>query len=574
VGQAGGRLAAVALAAVLALAGCAGTRVGRGPARSIALAPVYRPPAQDLYRLLLRRSLDLGPVASRQRVSFLVALRNPSARQQQADLAAIYDPRSPRYGRFESLSQWAARSGPPAAGIRSVQQRLERLGLAGRWQRGGSSMEIAGPARVMARVFGVRVRRYRANDGQRFWASAQDPQLPIWLRRVVAGTGHLSGYAISGLNPAFRPLRLVPPNGLTPSDMLTAYNVRPLRQRGFDGSGQTIAFIEIDGYHQADLDAFTNHFGLPAMHPKVMYGSRLTDVSGETELDMEVAHEIAPGARLLLYNCSSNCSSTDIVSVEQAAARDNPRGVISVSLGGCEVTEGATDANAEKSAFDQADAQGESVLVASGDSGAFECLTEDWGAAPTSQYLGLSCPACAPSVTAVGGTRLSLSQNGTWYREEAWEDPLQTSGTGGGVSTIFGRPAWQTGPGTSNSFNTGNMREVPDVAADADPQTSAEIYVNGSFVEVGGTSQAVPIWAGIAAVMNQYLEANGGHAAGFLNPALYALASQAQAYPPFHDVVTGTNLYYPAGTGYDLATGLGTPNTWNLARDLARYEGK
>jgi kumamolisin len=389
---------------------------------------------------------------------------------------------------------------------------------------------------------------------------------------LVAAAGHLSSYGDVTFRSSLRPSRLVPANGLTPGDVLTAYDIRPLRAKGFDGSGQTIAFIEIDGYHQSDLNDFTDHFNLPPMHPRIKYGSRLHDVSGETELDMEVAHEIAPGARLLLYNCTSDCSDTDIASVETAAARDNPGGVISVSLGGCEVAEGSADAHAESSAFDQADALGESVLVASGDSGAFECLTQNWGAAPTSDYVGLACPACAPSVTAVGGTRLSLSRNGSWYREEAWEDPPETAGTGGGVSTIFPRPSWQTGPGTSSTFNHGNSREVPDVAAIADPLSSAEINVNGSFVEVGGTSQAAPVWAGITAVIDQYLKAKGRHAAGFLNPALYSLARSKPAYPPFHDVVTGTNLVYPAGPGYDMATGLGTPDAWNLARDLLAFQ--
>jgi kumamolisin len=567
-----GRYWVVLAIGALALAGCAGRQASGVPARTIAFAPVRHGPSSNLFLAMLRHDRNLGPVKGTQQVSFLVVLRRRNAAQQQAALTAIYDPHSPQYGKFETPAEWAARYGPSPAAVQSARQRLAHLGLATGWQPGSTSMQISGPARTIERVFAVSVRWYRAAGGQRFWASGRDPRVPAWLRPLVTEVGHLSSYGVSALRPILRPARLVPPDGLTPSDMLATYDIRPLRQAGADGSGQTIAFIELDGYHQSDLDAFTKQFNLPAMHPEIKYGDKLTDVSGETELDMEVAHEIAPGARLLLYNCSSTCTSSDIPAVENAAAKDNPKSIISVSLGGCELAEGSSDAHAENSAFQQADALGESAFVASGDSGAFECLTQNWGAPPTQQYVGLSCPACTPSVTAVGGTHVSLNQNGSYYREEAWEDPLQTAGTGGGVSTIFSRPSWQTGPGTNSPYNTNNARMVPDVAADADPLTSAKIYVQGSFVEVGGTSQATPIWAGITALMNQYLESHGGHAAGFLNPAVYALAANAPRYPPFRDVTIGSNLVYPAGPGYDLATGVGTPDVWNLVRDLAAYQ--
>jgi kumamolisin len=251
----------------------------------------------------------------------------------------------------------------------------------------------------------------------------------------------------------------------------------------------------------------------------------------------------------------------------------NPRGIISMSLGGCETAEGSSTVHAEGNVFAQADALGESVFVASGDSGAYSCLDQDWGASPSPEYIGVSSPASEPGVTAVGGTRLSLHTNSTWYREEVWQDTASTAGSGGGLSAYFTRPSWQRGPGVVNSFNTSNRREVPDVAADADPLSSVQIVVGGQVVQEGGTSQAAPIWAGITALVNQYLRQRGQTAAGFVNPALYALAAGTPAYPPFHDVTVGNNLAYPATPGYDLATGLGTPDAWNLARDLAAYKG-
>jgi kumamolisin len=120
--------------------------------------------------------------------------------------------------------------------------------------------------------------------------------------------------------------------------------------------------------------------------------------------------------------------------------------------------------------------------------------------------------------------------------------------------------------------NAGNARAVPDVAADADPASGAAIVTAGHAQQGGGTSQAAPIWAAIAVLIDQYLHCQGLGPVGFMNPALYHLASTRQPYPPFHDVTRGSNLVDPAGPGYDLATGLGSPDVWNLARDLAAYE--
>jgi kumamolisin len=109
------------------------------------------------------------------------------------------------------------------------------------------------------------------------------------------------------------------------------------------------------------------------------------------------------------------------------------------------------------------------------------------------------------------------------------------------------------------------------VSAVADPATSGAYAIDGDLVREGGTSQAAPVWAGIFALVNQYLQHHGSRALGFANPALYALARTKQTYPPFHDVTVGNNLAYPATAGYDMATGLGTPDAWNLARDLLAY---
>ena len=220
--------------------------------------------------------------------------------------------------------------------------------------------------------------------------------------------------------------------------------------------------------------------------------------------------------------------------------------------------------------FKQGSAQGISIFSAAGDSGAYDCNDTN---------LAVDSPASDPYVIGVGGTNLQTS-GGTYGSESVWSNPTDTqrspegSGGGGGISNTFAQPSWQTGPGVKNQYSNGN-REVPDVSADADPATGYAIYCTvtaagctGNIV-VGGTSAAAPLWAGSMAMINNYLQTQNKSGAGFVSPQLYTLASSTQQYAPFHDVTSGTNLYYPETANYDEASGIGTPDIYNIARDLA-----
>jgi kumamolisin len=137
------------------------------------------------------------------------------------------------------------------------------------------------------------------------------------------------------------------------------------------------------------------------------------------------------------------------------------------------------------------------------------------------------------------------------------------------VSVGFARPPWQTGIGTGGQLDQNNGRQIPDVAADADPATGTMIIVGGAIGQGGGTSLATPIWAGFTALIDQYLRSQHRPPVGFFNPLLYGLANGSPSFPPFHDITLGGNTLYPATPGYDMVTGLGSPDVWNLARDLA-----
>ncbi|MGZ4123537.1 MAG: S53 family peptidase, partial [Tumebacillaceae bacterium] len=201
--------------------------------------------------------------------------------------------------------------------------------------------------------------------------------------------------------------------------------------------------------------------------------------------------------------------------------------------------------------------QGQSVYAASGDSGAYDCGTST---------LDVDNPANDPYVTGVGGTKLTLS-GGAYSSEKVWSNTLYSEGGGGGISRVYSKPSWQTGTGTTNSYSNG-MRQVPDVSADADPSSGYSIYSAGSWTVYGGTSCAAPLWAGITAVNNQYAASKSKPNLGQANPTLYSKFNTTQTYAPYHDITSGSNLYYPATTGYDQASGIGSPNAYNLIRDI------
>jgi kumamolisin len=175
-------------------------------------------------------------------------------------------------------------------------------------------------------------------------------------------------------------------------------------------------------------------------------------------------------------------------------------------------------------------------------------------------------------VTSVGGTRFNATVSGSYPGESAWAycstcNGGNPEGSGGGYSNIFSRPSCQTGSGLAAN----GKRGYPDISADADPNTGADVCYGTSSAcgQFGGTSLAGPLWAGMLAVVNQYLAAQGKPYAGFINSTLYTLATHSQTYAPFHDVTSGTNGAYSAGTAWDAVTGDGSTDLYNLARDMA-----
>lgn len=353
------------------------------------------------------------------------------------------------------------------------------------------------------------------------------------------------------------------PVGYAPRDLRDAYAVQG------DGAGTTVATIQFSGWQARDAEVFARAAGIRLSAGQItsipVAGAR-TDVADGTGGDAEVALDVeavlggAPAARQLVFVAPNTASGAVAVydAVATAAERDGLTAV-SISWGACEQETAPSLLRALEQSLARMVAAGATVLAASGDAGAYGC------AAPgdPDPRLAVDYPASSPSVLAVGGTTLTRS-GGAWT-ETAWSDRRTSApgyagvGTGGGLSTLFPRPAWQAGSGP---------RAVPDVAAVADPRTGIGVYLpdgDGSgWVAGGGTSGSAPLLAGhLASTVSQLGRRLG---LGRVHVPLYAAARTGTG---FRDVVRGDNLRHRAGPGHDLATGLGGPQWSALAPVLA-----
>jgi kumamolisin len=448
------------------------------------------------------------------------------------------------------------------------------------WHAGNGWAIVHGPAAAMANGFAVPIHDYRARSGKQFYSAVAAARVPAGLRGAVEGVGTISSYIPKPRTVFPGIYQDVPKGGLTPTELLNVYDATPLTKAGFTGKGETIVFFEIDGYRPSDLSTYAKQAGLPPLKPVLDTAQPGGKADGqETVLDLEVAHAIVPQARLVVFNMldylrvSSYAQlAVNIGKAYAAVDRKYPKAIWSLSIIlGCNRNYQPADMAPMQQALSTALGHGTSAYVASGDAGGFECKGgTDYGDPPASSDVGVNGLAEIPAMTSVGGTALSTDARGHWIDEQSWTQSSTQQGTGGGVATNVPRPSWQRATGIS-AIQDNTNRLVPDVAADADPFTGVKIFMQGKPATGGGTSQAAPIWAAFTVQLNQYLLANGGHRIGDINPVLYkAAASTPNA---FHDITLGGNAVYGAQRGYDLATGLGTPNVGVLAGAILKAQG-
>ena len=361
-------------------------------------------------------------------------------------------------------------------------------------------------------------------------------------------------------------------------------------QRGYTGKGQTI--IDIVSYDsptlQQDMDTFDQEFDLPPITLQVLspigtvpfdpHNKEMSGWADETNLDVQTIHAIAPGAHIVVLTSPVDETEGTIglpqyLELEQYAINHHLGSIISQSWGSSEVTlkdsAGQQEIQQWDAFYKQATThQGMMFFSSSGDNGSTDYT--DLNEKHLSTTPTTSFPTDDPWVTSTGGTTLQRTQTGSGFSETAWNDSGGASG--GGFSSFFSTPSYQQSLPSSVQQLLNHRRGVPDVAADADPNTALAVYSQG-WQLIGGTSATAPLWAAIAAIANQMV----GHPLGFLNTALYKLASSATYTRDFHDITQGNNSVqvdgmtvpgYNAAPGWDPVTGLGSPEAENLIPDL------
>jgi len=508
-------------------------------------------------------------------LSISLNLRNQAALDTL--LAVQNDPHSTLYHQYITPEQFAAQFGPTQATVAMVVAYLHSQGLAiSSVSSNHLLIDASGSIANVSKAFNVSIADYAI--GKRIvHAPTNEPSIPATLAGIVAGINGLDNVA------KYRPMynlhtskqakaQTGPGGGYTPSELRTAYDINSLIGNGDSGAG-TVAIFELDGYNASDVNTYLSNYGLGgAKYSNVLVdGATSTAGAGaiEVELDMEVVSAIAPNASQKIYIGPN--STQGVNDTYNRIVTDNVAKVTSTSWGECETASGSSELTSLNSIFKQGAAQGQAFFAAAGDSGAYDCNDTN---------LAVDSPASDPNVVGVGGTNLKVGSGGTYSSESVWGNPSDTqrspkgAGGGGGISSQFTRPSYQTGTGVS-----GANREVPDVSGDADPATGYSVYCTVSaagcngWLSVGGTSAAAPLWAGIANDTNQYLAGLGKATLGSASATIYKLFNTAQTYTAYHDVTSGNNLYYSATAGYDPASGVGTPDVWNLARDAAGTTG-
>ncbi len=416
--------------------------------------------------------------------------------------------------------------------------------------------------------------------------------------------------ATGGPQPCLKASEVAPGQGAYTADQVaTAYGFSGVYQSGDQGQGVTIGAYELEPDAPSDIAAYQRCYKTDATvdYIKVDGGAGKGIGQGEAALDIEQLIGLAPKAKLIVYqgpnNNSDNPGTGPYDTLAAMIGQDKVQ-VISNSWGECESLEGATDARAEDTLLQEAATQGQTFVSAAGDDGSEDC----WSPPPggnTNNSLTVDDPASQPFAIAVGGT--SMSAIGPPPTESVWDDDnpeinysrfgVQQGAGGGGISSLWPMPAWQLGApatlGVLDSSSSGTpcaaaagsyCREVPDVSADADPLTSYLDYWNGQGTNTraesgwqgtGGTSGAAPVWAAVFALADAN-RACRGSLVGFADPTLYALAGQSLA-TYFNDITAGNNDFtpsgndsglYAAGTGYDMASGLGSPKAAALVPAL------
>lgn len=578
-------------------------RAPSGPKARMITAPKLPPGA---------RVISATPAFERIEASVFFQPRNVAALASFA--AAVSNVHSPLFRHYLARGQFATRFGPTPASIRAVETFVGDAGLQiVSLSSNHLSLTVSGTIAKYATAFSTTFSNVRLASGG-LARTNSSVRLPASISSSVAAViglsnllrphsyllrhnmlrhpttrgigrhfptapGHGAPGAPSACHAAVGTTELGF-GGITDAQVSRAYGVNGLYTAGDLGQGQTVAIYELEPFSTADVAAFdTCYFG--ASHTSqikrvnVDGGPGLGSGSGESALDIENVSAIAPAAKILVYE-APNTEAGSIDAYNRIVSDDIAQSASS-SWGFCEadaLTYSPGSLAAENVVFEQAASQGQTVFNSSGDGGNDSCAYQN--SFPTTPIETEDDPASQPYVVGVGGTTaVSVSQP---PQEQVWNDGAEGGGGGGGISRLWTQPAWMPASADTLSSRTqcsapsGQVcRTVPDVTAFADEYTGITVYIDGTWTTIGGTSSSSPFWAAMLAEINAsstcQSSASTQRGVGFASPLLYQVASNPVDYASgFNDVTLGNNdIFNTTGgnfralRGYDLASGLGSP---------------
>ncbi len=587
-------------------------------------------------------SRAVGTPSATSRISFNVVLPLRDAKGAENLAAAVSNPRSASYGKYLSAAAFNAKYAPTAASVAKVEAYLKSVGINVSGVAAGNRWIVAsGTVKQINAAFGTTLRNYKYN-GKTLRAPSGNLTVASSIRGLVAGFVGISADGLLRTPTNVKPSTTVteastpsadlptpstcsafwdqheqvaplaygktsfptPGCGYTAANLRSAYGLQSAENAGDTGKGVTVAIV--DAYASPTMLADANELSSIQGEPQFKAGQYSETVMGpftlqdecggefgwneEESLDVEAVHGMAPGANIH-YVGAANCD-TGIDDAVNYIIQNHLASIVSNSYGFAGEGGLGDEVAMEHSEFVQAAAEGIGFYYSTGDDGDNTSIGDPM---PEPDF-----PATDPLVTAVGGTDLAINSNGSYKFETSWGDDLDSVnfattpsslssplpggfifGGGGGVSSLFTEPAYQklAVPSKLAKLNGSTaMRVIPDIAADADPETGFTIGLSDQadgvpfgFVQIGGTSLAAPTIAGIQAVASQ----GRLFPIGFANPLLYTLSLTGIAFhdvkPPSSTVAIVTNSGRSLLTlgddssltstkGYDDTTGLGTPN--------------
>jgi hypothetical protein len=542
----------------------------------------------------------IGALAGSTRIRLTITLQPRDAPALASYATDVSTPGSSVFRNYLTVAEFRQRFAPTDAQIESVRKSLEADGLgAGTVTPNGLAIELSGTATALGRAFSTSFNRFALPNGRTAYANMEAPQLASSVAGAVQSVIGLNDLATpqpldvtssrSGITPRStphvvtggpQPCQDATANGnpgYTADQLASAYGFSRLYGEGDEGAGQTVALFELERNLTSDIAAYQSCYGTDASvgYEEVDGGPSGTAAgSGEAAMDIEDIIGLAPKANIIVYQGPNNASGA--FDTYSAMITEDKASVISTSWGQCEPQLGSSFADGENTLFEEAATEGISVFAAAGDEGSEAC--DDPSASDQDTSLAVNDPGSQPFVTSVGGT--SLTALGPPPTQSVWNGDCSDGpcGGGGGVSSFWPMPSYQAsapaGLDVINGDSSGTpcgaapgsyCREVPDVSADADPFTGYAIYYDGGWTTAAGTSAAAPLWAAFTALVDASPDC-AGRAIGFANPDLYAAAASDYS-ANFSDITSGNNDVleplnddlYPAGPGYDMASGLGTP---------------